>query len=34
MTVKCPNCRHSWAIELEALPDDIQQIVRALLRDD
>ena len=34
MTVECPNCRHSWAIELDALPEDIQQIVRAVLRDD
>lgn len=34
MTVTCPNCGHSWATELEALPEDIQQIVRALLNDD
>jgi hypothetical protein len=30
MTVTCPDCGHSWATELEALPEDIQQIVRAL----
>jgi ribosomal protein S27E len=34
MTVKCPNCGHSWATELEALPEDIQMMVRAVLRDD
>ena len=34
MTVTCPNCGHSWATELEALPEDIQQIVRALVNDD
>jgi transcription elongation factor Elf1 len=33
MTAVCPNCSHSWATELEALPEDIQQIVRALLKD-
>ena len=33
MTVTCPNCGHSWATGLEALPEDIEQIVRALLND-
>jgi transcription elongation factor Elf1 len=34
MTVACPNCGHSWATELKALPEDIQEIVRGLLNDD
>jgi hypothetical protein len=34
MAVQCPNCRYSWATELEDLPEDIQQIVRGVLRDD
>jgi hypothetical protein len=34
MAIECPNCRHSWATELEALPENIQRIVRAVLRDD
>ena len=34
MAIECPNCRHAWATELEALPEDIQRIVRAVLRDD
>jgi hypothetical protein len=34
MTVTCPNCGHSWATDLVALPEDIQRMVRAVLRDD
>jgi hypothetical protein len=32
--VKCADCSHTWATDLDDLPDDIQVKVRALLQDD
>jgi hypothetical protein len=34
MAIQCPNCHYSWATELENLPEDIQRIVRAVLRNE
>jgi hypothetical protein len=32
--VKCVACRHTWATDLDGLPSEIQEKVRALLQDD
>jgi Zn ribbon nucleic-acid-binding protein len=32
--VKCDDCRHTWATDLESLPDEVQEKVRAVVQDD
>jgi hypothetical protein len=32
--VKCADCRHTWATDLDGLPSEIQEKVRAVLQDD
>ena len=32
--VKCADCRHTWATNLDGLPSEIQEKVRALLEND
>jgi transcription elongation factor Elf1 len=32
MTVKCANCRHTWATDLPSLSPEIQETVRAALQ--
>jgi hypothetical protein len=34
ITLKCADCRHTWATDLDALPGELQDKVRALLRND
>jgi hypothetical protein len=31
---KCADCRHTWATNLDGLPSEIQEKVRALLEND
>jgi hypothetical protein len=34
MTVRCAACGHTWATDLDALPSDMQEKVRAAVQDD